>query len=101
MKVTEKQLQDAVLEHARLAGWLVYHTFDSRRSTHGFPDLVLVRPPRLIFVELKTETGKASDAQTLWLDRLAGCDDACEVYLWRPSDLDKTIPDTLKKEQHG
>jgi VRR-NUC domain len=73
--ISERQLQEYVLELARLQGWLAYHTFDSRRSQAGFPDLVLVRPPRLLFVELKGETskgtlGKLSKAQREWLDAL-------------------------------
>ena len=39
---TEDQWQSAVIEYARLMGWLVYHTHDSRHSEKGFPDLVLV-----------------------------------------------------------
>ena len=39
LKETEKGFQAAVVELARLRGWLVYHTYDSRRSAKGFPDL--------------------------------------------------------------
>ena len=39
----ESDFQRAVIEMARLHGWLVYHTHDSRRSAPGFPDLVLVQ----------------------------------------------------------
>ena len=39
--VTEKAFQTAVVELAELCGWKVYHTYDSRRSAPGFPDLVL------------------------------------------------------------
>jgi hypothetical protein len=69
-----------------LFGWTRYHTFLSVRSAPGFPDLVLVRPPRLIFAELKSETGKVTDAQQAWLALLEACP-GCEVYTWRPADL--------------
>ena len=46
----EKQVQSAILDVARLLGWRVYHTFDSRKSEAGFPDLVLVRD-RVIYAE--------------------------------------------------
>ena len=59
--MTEAQLQDAIVQMARVLGWLVYHTFDSRRSAAGFPDLVMVRNGRLIFAELKSATGKATE----------------------------------------
>jgi hypothetical protein len=57
--MTEKQLQGAVVELAKRLGYLVYHTFDSRRSNPGWPDLVLCKPPRLIFAELKVGVTEA------------------------------------------
>jgi hypothetical protein len=70
LKQSEKQFQGAVVEYAELNGWKTYHTFDSRRSDPGFPDLVLSRDDRLVFLELKSETGRASTAQRDWLDAL-------------------------------
>ena len=51
--VTEAAWQQTVIEAADLLGWFVYHNPDSRRSTAGFPDLVLIRAPRVMFLELK------------------------------------------------
>jgi hypothetical protein len=85
--VTEKEFLQIVRDLARQTGWLEYHPYDSRRSTPGYPDLTLVRPPRIIFAELKTERGKTTQAQREWLTELARCPQ-CEVYLWRPSDWD-------------
>jgi hypothetical protein len=66
---------------------------------------VLVRPPRLIFAELKTASGRVSAAQEEWLHNLSEVGVAArtpgagsgygtptalpvpEVYLWRPDDL--------------
>ena len=59
----EGKFQAAIIELATVCGWLAYHTHDSRRSTPGFPDLVLVRGGVLLFRELKTDTGKTSKAQ--------------------------------------
>ena len=67
---SEKRFQDAVVQLAQLSGCLVYHTYDSRRSTPGFPDLVILRDDLLIFAELKTEKGKLSKYQANWLDAL-------------------------------
>jgi hypothetical protein len=89
--VTEKALQQAVYDCARRLGYMAYHVYDARRSTPGFPDLVLVKPPRLIVAELKTEKGRLSAHQEVWLHRFLQID-GVEVYLWRPSDwLDGTI----------
>lgn len=84
--VTERDWQDQVVDLARMLGWdHAYHTFDSRRSAFGFPDLVLARD-RILFLELKTETGNLSDAQRGWLTALLEA--GGEAYVARPRDLD-------------
>ena len=88
-EISEKHFQSQVLDLAKLSGWLVYHTFDSCRSVPGFPDLVLVRPPRLIFAELKSEEGRIRPEQRAWLEALSGCTQAAESCLWRPRDLEE------------
>lgn len=94
--MTEAQLQDAVIELARMLGWLVYHTHDSRHSAAGFPDLVLVRRVRLIFAELKSATGVMSPDQKVWRDALLETT-TNEVYVWEPSRwLDGTIERVLR-----
>lgn len=96
--MTEKQLQAAIVKTARLLGWRVYHTFDSRRSEPGFPDLTMVRGRLLIFAELKTDKGKVSAAQEAWLDALIST--GVGVALWRPADwLDGTVERVLRAEQ--
>lgn len=85
--VTESELQGFVVTLARLHGWLAYHTYDSRRSEAGFPDLTMVRDGRIIFAELKSEKGRVTAAQQRWLDWLVESS-GVEVYVWRPSDLD-------------
>lgn len=83
---SEKYFQDQVMELAERLGWLVYHVFDSRRSQAGFPDLVLLHPGtgRVLFRELKTQTGKTRKMQDVWLAglRLGGLD----AKVWRPED---------------
>ena len=94
--MTEKQLQAAVLKLARLSGWLCYHTFDSRRSQPGFPDLVMVRRSRIVFAELKSERGKPTDSQGEWLNAIDATGKV-EVYLWRPKHwTDGTIEEQLR-----
>lgn len=68
---------------ARQYGWATYHTHDSRKSDKGFPDLVLVRET-ILFVELKTNTGKLTQDQATWLSLLAHTNSHIEVYVWRP-----------------
>ena len=90
--LSERDFQGQVLKAAEALGWLSFHAFDSRRSSQGFPDLVLVRPPRLLFVELKSEKGKLSPDQEVWMDRLGRVETAgagIECYVWRPADFDE------------
>lgn len=88
-RMTEAQFMAAVKQVVKLAGWDYYHTYDSRRSDPGFPDLVLARAPRLVFAELKTATGRLRPEQENWRDQLLACGQ--EWYLWRPGDLDTIV----------
>ena len=82
---SERDFQRSVVELAELYGWMIYHTYDSRRSNPGFPDLVMVRDNRVIFAELKTMKGKVTKHQERWLEALTKTQ--VEVRLWRPSDI--------------
>lgn len=93
--VSERNLQDAVIEIAKLLGWRVHHqrpgrTMEGWRSAiqghPGFPDLVLLRPPRLIFAELKSKRGRVDFEQATWLNGLDVVR-GVEQYVWRPADL--------------
>ena len=86
-KVTEAAFLRQVRDLARILGWATYHPFLSRWSERGFPDLTLVRPPRVILAELKTEHGKTTPDQDRWLGLLGACP-GVETFLWRPADLD-------------
>ena len=94
-KINEAALQSAVIELAKLYGWKVHHTRacqmpSGRWATPiqghaGFPDLVLVRPPDTIFVELKSAIGRTSDKQDEWIAALQAAGQ--EVHIWRPRDI--------------
>lgn len=92
---TEAQLQEGIITAARRLGWIVHH---SRRTTTrrrdgtivhhtplsghpGFPDLVLVRDGRWLVLELKTETGRVSPDQAMWLSTMTSQPRVAE--LWR------------------
>ena len=84
VQITEKEFQSRVVKFARLLNWAVYHTYDSRRSAPGFPDLVLVKD-RVLYRELKTEKGKLTDHQKVWAASLHGA--GADYSVWRPSQL--------------
>ena len=81
--ITEKQFQDQIIELAKYCGYLVYHDADSRRSEPGFPDLCLVGD-KLIFLEVKRQSGVVSEAQKIWITRLVKNGITARVV--RPSD---------------
>lgn len=83
----EKVFQEQVVQLARHCGWLVYHTYDARRSTPGFPDLVMLRNNRCLVVELKSVKGRVADEQRKWLAAF-GRIPHIEVFVWRPGDWD-------------
>lgn len=86
--MSEREFQSIVVELAQLHGYeLAYHTHDSRRSTPGFPDLVLVstRRARVLFRELKTDKGRVSPDQHTWIDGLTAA--GADAGVWRPADL--------------
>lgn len=88
LRISEASWQTTVEDLAKLGGWRIYHTRDSRGSHAGFPDLVLLKPPRMVVAELKAESGRVSPAQTAWLADFAQIPGA-EVYTWRPSEFDE------------
>lgn len=90
--MTEAEFLNQVIGFAKLFGWRVVH-FRPAKTEHGwrtpvqadgkgFLDLVLVRE-RIVFVELKSESGKPTEEQKLWMKWLQKAGQ--EVYLWKPS----------------
>ena len=96
--ITEAQWQQQVVDLASILGWSWGHFRPAKTQRgwrvpvsgplgHGWPDLVLVRDDRLVFVELK-RSGKIapSPEQRLVLELLGA---AVEVYVWTPDDMDE------------
>ena len=94
-QITEADWQKTVIDYAHMQGWIVAHFRPARTEKgwrtavsadgKGFPDLVLVRPPRVIFSEIKGATGELSYNQIPWWQALAQCP-GIEYYVWRPRD---------------
>ncbi len=109
--LTEAQFQTKVINLARARSWRVHHTRPARKSDGswstpiqgdpGFPDLVLARDGRVMFVELKAPSGRISQNQREWLVALGASDtgwnvsnplrmtatadgSALSVEVWRP-----------------
>lgn len=100
MGMSESALQSAVTDLARRLGWLVYSIPDSRRATaKGYPDLTLVhsKTGRVLFREMKTDSGRITPEQHLWLRLLSLQGDA---GVWRTQDLlSGSIKSVLQEER--
>ena len=71
------------MEFSKMLGWThCYFTWRSTHSPAGFPDLVLVKPGKIIYIELKSMKGKLSDFQISWLIALACAGQW--IYVWKP-----------------
>lgn len=93
-RLSEAAFQERIVGMCRWLGLLVFHDNDSRRNAAGFPDLVIVGRERVLFRELKTDTGRLRADQEVWLARLlaAGADAA----VWRPRDWDTLVAPALR-----
>ena len=97
--MNEAALQQLLTDAAELNGWLVFHDNDSRRNAAGFPDLVLVKPPRVLFLELKSEIGRVRPEQHVWMDALSRCDTIASAII-RPEHADLVIEYLQNPERH-
>lgn len=96
--ITEAAFQKLVITAAKAAGWRVAHVERAQRrpgkwttpTTAGLPDLILLRPPQLVFLELKKEKGDPTPAQTEWVAGLQACP-GVEAFIVRPSDTDEIL----------
>jgi hypothetical protein len=101
LQVSENDWLRKVIDTAKLFGWRYAH-FRPALTKHGwvthmdggkgFPDLVLLRAPRLILAELKVhpatrKEGRPSEEQQGWLDGF-GAVPSVESYVWRPAEWD-------------
>lgn len=78
----EEAFLQGVKTAAKERGWTkFYHTRKSQRSDPGWPDVVLARPGRVIFAELKMPKNYPTVEQKEWLEALSA---GKEVYLWYP-----------------
>lgn len=96
LRVSEADLQQTLMDTARLFGWRRVHIRAVPRPDGkwgvpyegdlGLPDLILARDGRVLLVELKSDTGSPTAEQAAWLAAAGPCG-----RLWRPSDLPAAI----------
>jgi hypothetical protein len=86
----EKYFQQAVVDMARRLGYeYVYHTWSSRNSPAGFPDLIIGNPGIMIVAELKADDGRITPEQYFWLLYFGSITE--HVYLWKPDEIEEIV----------
>lgn len=59
----ERDIRKVVVEYLRWQGWLVLYHLQGLGCRPGMPDLQALKAGRCVFIELKTATGRQSEAQ--------------------------------------
>lgn len=85
LRMSEAQLEEHVRCICHDVGVIYVHQRDSRGTTKGLPDDLLIGPGGLLFRELKRQDGKVSPEQAAMHAALAEA--GADVATWRPSDL--------------
>ena len=89
---SEKAFQARILQVAEVYGFTFqYHTYNSRRSAAGYPDVTLLNPDAGVGVmaEFKVKGGKLTNAQRDWLNALTEC--GIDAVLWTPAIEDEIV----------
>lgn len=99
-KARESVWRKLVTDVAKAAGWQVQHVRSVQDrsgqwvnpcSLAGWPDLVLIRPPRMLAVELKAHGGKATPAQVALLADMRTIP-GCSALVAKPRDWHRLVP---------
>jgi hypothetical protein len=81
--MTKREFILTVAELGRSLDYLVHITWN---SPQGYPNLTLVKAPRVIFAECERDTPALIAPQRQWLDTLDACP-GVERYIWHPGDM--------------
>jgi hypothetical protein len=78
LPMSEAEYQSRIVDTAFIRGWRLHHCRPLRRADgrhetpitghKGFPDLILLRGPRLVVLEVKRDGADPTPEQCIWLD---------------------------------
>jgi len=87
--LTERQFQRMVVDGLKQRGYLVWVVPDMRKTLAGLPDVIAVHPTRaprrVLFWELKTQTGRVRPGQKIALAAMDGIP-GVDARVLRPAD---------------
>lgn len=85
---TEAEFQWALVRLLRAYGWRVSHNQPAKAGKRyittgspGWPDLVALRPPDLVFLECKVVGGAVRPDQRLWINGLADVEGTVRAWI--------------------
>lgn len=78
----EREFHSSITDLLTMLGWASCHTYPLQTrhgwrtgtTATGWPDLVALRGPYVVAIEVKSDTGKPTDDQLVWLARFAALD---------------------------
>jgi hypothetical protein len=101
LAIPEQALQATILEAAQYLHYLAYHPYDSRRSTPGYFDLILLGHGACYFLELKSATGRLTPAQQQWQAAAQAVTAPPRVEVVRPQDLSRLLDDLQQQARRA
>lgn len=103
-QISERDWQQTVIGLLDLHGWTWFHVGDSRRASAAILDIIAIRPPRFLCIELKTEKGKLTKTKVVkgkhgFYARLGQLEviallhqcPGVECFVWRPSNYEDMV----------
>lgn len=108
--LTEAEFQRLVIQLAQTLGYLVAHFRPGRSRRNqwstavqgdgkGYPDLTLVDRGKVLFVELKSNTGEVTPEQEKWIDRINK--NGGTGLVWRPSQWEEIVAVLNTRGEHA
>lgn len=102
-RVSERDWQKTLVVLLETLGWHVNHVFPLQTkhgwrtgtTASGWPDLVALRGPWLVAIEVKSDKGKAEPDQLIWLQRFALLPCA-RSWILRPADSVQAVARWLR-----
>ena len=98
VEITEAEFQQMVTKQAEALGWQWMHVATTGIGRHspmrgtmgkGWPDLVLVKGSRILFIELKRQKGLMTTEQMAVMNLLEQT--KAETYCFRPADIPQIL----------